>query len=118
MQKTVNVAVDRYKMNTKYHKRIRYTRKFMAHDEEEVCNMGDLVSDDAKIRHTSAAQEEPWFVFSRNLTCYIISTQNLLASIAILRRLKLYPIVADLVTNTFVFMKLYVPRELCKEYKK
>ena len=51
MQKTVNVAVDRYKMNTKYHKRIRYTRKFMAHDEEEVCNMGDLVSDDARIRH-------------------------------------------------------------------
>lgn len=33
MQKTVNVAVDRYNVHPKYRKRIRYTRKFMAHDE-------------------------------------------------------------------------------------
>ena len=43
MQKTVNVAVDRFKMIPKYRKRWRFTRKFMAHDEHEVCNMGDLV---------------------------------------------------------------------------
>ncbi len=43
MQKTVNVAVDRYKMIPKYRKRWRFTRKFMAHDEHEVCNVGDLV---------------------------------------------------------------------------
>jgi small subunit ribosomal protein S17 len=43
MQKTVNVAVDRFKFNHKYNKRIRFTRKFMAHDEDELCNMGDLV---------------------------------------------------------------------------
>lgn len=43
MQKTVNVAVDRFKFNYKYNKRIRFTRKFMAHDEEELCNVGDLV---------------------------------------------------------------------------
>ena len=43
MQKTVNVAVDRYKIHPKYRKRIRYTRKFMAHDENEVASDGDLV---------------------------------------------------------------------------
>merc|ERR1719464_1924915 len=43
MQKTVNVAVDRFKMIPKYRKRWRFTRKFMAHDEHEVCNEGDLV---------------------------------------------------------------------------
>jgi small subunit ribosomal protein S17 len=43
MQKTVNVAVDRFKFNHKYNRRIRFTRKFMAHDEEELCNVGDLV---------------------------------------------------------------------------
>ena len=43
MQKTVNVAVDRYKVHPKYRKRIRYTRKFMAHDEHEVASDGDLV---------------------------------------------------------------------------
>jgi small subunit ribosomal protein S17 len=43
MQKTVNVAVDRYRIVPKIRKRKRYTRKFFAHDEEEVANMGDLV---------------------------------------------------------------------------
>ena len=43
MQKTVNVAVDRYKIHPKYRKRLRYTRKFMAHDENEVARDGDLV---------------------------------------------------------------------------
>lgn len=43
MQKTVNVAVDRYRIVPKYRKRLRFTKKFMAHDEFEVCNMGDLV---------------------------------------------------------------------------
>ena len=43
MQKTVNVAVDRYRVHPKYHKRLRYTKKFMAHDENEVANTGDLV---------------------------------------------------------------------------
>jgi small subunit ribosomal protein S17 len=43
MQKTVNVAVDRYRIVPKIRKRVRYTRKFMAHDEKEVANTGDLV---------------------------------------------------------------------------
>jgi small subunit ribosomal protein S17 len=43
MQKTINVAVDRYRIVPKIRKRVRYTRKFFAHDEKEVANMGDLV---------------------------------------------------------------------------
>ena len=43
MQKTVNVAVDRYKIARIYRKRLKYTRKFMAHDENEVAKDGDLV---------------------------------------------------------------------------
>lgn len=43
MQKTVNVAVDRYRIVPKIRKRVKYTRKFMAHDEEEVANLGDVV---------------------------------------------------------------------------
>ena len=43
MDKTVNVAVVRYRLVPKIRKRIKYTRKFMAHDEREVANMGDVV---------------------------------------------------------------------------
>jgi small subunit ribosomal protein S17 len=43
MMKTVNVAVDRYKIVPIYRKRVRYTHKFFAHDEAEVANVGDLV---------------------------------------------------------------------------
>jgi small subunit ribosomal protein S17 len=43
MNKTVNVAVERYRIVPKYRKRVKYTRKFMAHDENEVANLGDLV---------------------------------------------------------------------------
>ena len=43
MEKTINVAVTRFRVVPKYNKRQRYTRKFMAHDEEEECRMGDRV---------------------------------------------------------------------------
>lgn len=43
MDKTINVAVDRYKIVPKIRKRMKYTKKFMAHDENEVANTGDLV---------------------------------------------------------------------------
>jgi small subunit ribosomal protein S17 len=43
MSKTVNVAVERYHIVPKYRKRKIYTRKFMAHDENEVANVGDMV---------------------------------------------------------------------------
>lgn len=43
MQKTVNVAVDRYRIVPKIRKRVKYTRKFFAHDEAEVASVGDVV---------------------------------------------------------------------------
>lgn len=43
MSKTVNVEVDRYKIVPKYRKKLRYTKKFLAHDEKEVCKYGDIV---------------------------------------------------------------------------
>merc|ERR1711982_161118 len=44
MIKTVNVAIDRYKLIVpKYRKYLRRTKKIMAHDEDEVCNEGDVV---------------------------------------------------------------------------
>jgi small subunit ribosomal protein S17 len=41
--KTVLVAVDRWMIVPKYKKRIRRTSKFMAHDENNECRMGDIV---------------------------------------------------------------------------
>jgi small subunit ribosomal protein S17 len=43
MQKTINVSVDRYRIVPKIRKRVKYTRKFFAHDETGVANLGDLV---------------------------------------------------------------------------
>lgn len=43
MQKTVNVAVDRYRIIPKYRKRKKFTKKFFCHDENEICSNGDLV---------------------------------------------------------------------------
>jgi small subunit ribosomal protein S17 len=43
MQKTINITVDRQRYHSKYDKMQNYTKKFMAHDELEVCDMGDLV---------------------------------------------------------------------------
>ena len=43
MEKTVVVSVDYVKRHPIYHKRIRRTSKFMAHDEQNTCNTGDIV---------------------------------------------------------------------------
>ncbi|KAB8142169.1 30S ribosomal protein S17 [Chloroflexia bacterium SDU3-3] len=43
MDKTVVVAVDRLKPHPLYKKTIRVTKKFHAHDEENVCKIGDVV---------------------------------------------------------------------------
>lgn len=61
MQKTVNVAVERYRIAPKYRKRLRYTRKFMAHDDQEECNDGDVVmitpcEKISKMKHFQVAQ--------------------------------------------------------------
>jgi len=43
MDKTVTVAVYGWKVHPLYKKRMKHTRKFHAHDEENTCNEGDLV---------------------------------------------------------------------------
>lgn len=43
-QKTIVVAVDEYKKHPKYGKYQRWTKKFHAHDAEETCYEGDLVT--------------------------------------------------------------------------
>lgn len=43
MDKTIVVAVETYKMHKLYHKRIKYTKKFKAHDENNEAKIGDTV---------------------------------------------------------------------------
>jgi small subunit ribosomal protein S17 len=43
MDKTVVVSVDYVRRHPIYHKRIRRTSKFMAHDEQNTCKTGDIV---------------------------------------------------------------------------
>lgn len=43
MDKTIVVAVETYKKHNLYHKRIRYTSKFKAHDENNQAKIGDTV---------------------------------------------------------------------------
>jgi ribosomal protein uS17 len=41
--KSVVIRVDRKVPHPKYMKRVTLSKKYMAHDEEEVCKVGDLV---------------------------------------------------------------------------
>lgn len=43
MQKTITVAVQRQIMHGKYHKFVKKTSKFYAHDEKNECTVGDTV---------------------------------------------------------------------------
>jgi small subunit ribosomal protein S17 len=43
MDKTVTVAVERKTQHPMYKRVVRKTKKFKAHDEENVCNEGDKV---------------------------------------------------------------------------
>jgi len=43
MDKTIVVAVETYKKHELYHKRIKYTKKFKAHDENNEAQIGDTV---------------------------------------------------------------------------
>lgn len=43
MTKSITVAVERKVMHPIYGKFIKSTKKFMAHDEDNQCNVGDLV---------------------------------------------------------------------------
>lgn len=48
MQKTITVSVERVREHNIYKKALKRSTKFKAHDENEQCNVGDLV----RIRET------------------------------------------------------------------
>lgn len=41
--KTITVLVETYKKDTKYGKRVKYSKKYAAHDEKNVAVVGDKV---------------------------------------------------------------------------
>jgi small subunit ribosomal protein S17 len=43
MEKTIVVAVETYKKDPLYGKRVKYTKKFKAHDEQNEAKVGDVV---------------------------------------------------------------------------
>ncbi|MDR6226948.1 30S ribosomal protein S17 [Desmospora profundinema] len=43
MDKTIVVAVETYKRNKLYGKRVKYSKKFKAHDEQNQAKVGDVV---------------------------------------------------------------------------
>jgi len=43
MDKTIVVTVERRKKHRLYHKVVTHTMRYKAHDEANVCNLGDLV---------------------------------------------------------------------------
>lgn len=43
MDKTINVAVETMNQHSMYGKRIRYTKKYFAHDENNEAKTGDIV---------------------------------------------------------------------------
>ncbi|MFV9511651.1 30S ribosomal protein S17 [Tepidibacillus sp. LV47] len=54
MDKTIVVAVETYKKHPLYGKRIKYTKKFKAHDENNQAKIGDIV----KIMETRPLSKE------------------------------------------------------------
>lgn len=43
-EKTIIVQVESYKNHPKYKKRVQFRSKYYAHDEENVANVGDIVT--------------------------------------------------------------------------
>lgn len=43
MTKTITVLVETYKNHPIYHKRIKYSKKYKAHDENQIAKIGDKV---------------------------------------------------------------------------
>ncbi|TDM12852.1 30S ribosomal protein S17 [Macrococcus lamae] len=43
MDKTITVVVETYKTHSLYGKRIKYTKKYKAHDENNTAKLGDIV---------------------------------------------------------------------------
>ncbi len=45
MDKTITVMVETYKKHSLYGKRVKYSKKFKAHDEHNEAKIGDVSSD-------------------------------------------------------------------------
>lgn len=43
MDKTIVVAINTHKMHRLYNKRMKYTKKYKVHDEQNAANIGDTV---------------------------------------------------------------------------
>ena len=41
--KTITVLVETYKVNSKYGKRVKYSKKYAAHNENSIAQIGDIV---------------------------------------------------------------------------
>ena len=57
MDKTITVLVETYKNHPLYHKRVKSSKKYKAHDENSVASMGDTV----KIMETRPLSSTKYF---------------------------------------------------------
>ncbi len=44
MNKTITVLIETYKNHPLYKRRVRYSKKYKAHDEKQIAKIGDTVS--------------------------------------------------------------------------
>ncbi|HEY5338254.1 MAG TPA: 30S ribosomal protein S17 [Rhizomicrobium sp.] len=63
MDKTITVLVDRRVMHPLYKKFIRQSKKYAAHDEENICKTGDTVR---IIECPPISKRKTWTVIERN----------------------------------------------------
>ncbi len=57
MDKTISVVVETYKENRLYGKRVKYSKKYQVHDENNSAKMGDIV----KIMETRPLSKNKYF---------------------------------------------------------
>lgn len=57
MDKTISVLVETYKENRLYGKRVKYSKKYQVHDENNSAKMGDIV----KIMETRPLSKNKYF---------------------------------------------------------
>ena len=62
MDKTITVVVETHKKHTLYGKRVKYSKKFKAHDEKNEAKIGDIV----RIMETRPLFSYKTFPFSRS----------------------------------------------------
>lgn len=44
MDKTITILIETHKMHAKYGKRVKYAKKYKAHDENNMAKKGDIVT--------------------------------------------------------------------------